>query len=322
MVRNEVEDAYERATRDPLFLSAVRKAHAGRWDVLDALWWESHPMDPSPSGSAAPAAQLRDLQRRLFSAAGDAAGNSTVAEAAQQLASEIATEREAIKDAVARIRFETQSEPRDQLSRAHAEEAPPIRAVQPLDPTDEDGEPGGQEMPPRPPHRAAVLGIIAALCVGIVVGTQIAGGEPDSPPVASASPEASAASTVVLEVAPLAPVVAFEAPQTTDDIPARAMPAIFDPDSFRILAERGPLGGNGDEAVYAARTTSNMICLVISGSEPGYLSTCTLEADFPPTGLRLYWPDEIVFQTEDGESVTSGIERFVVWKPDASLEWY
>jgi len=44
-------DAYSRAQRDPDFLATVRQAYVGRLDVLNALWWKSHPADAAPDGT-------------------------------------------------------------------------------------------------------------------------------------------------------------------------------------------------------------------------------------------------------------------------------
>ena len=99
------DDAYERALRDPPFFEAVRAAHRGSWDVLDALWWASHPDDAAPSGTAAPQARVRDLQRRVFAADADAAGDPAVIGALRALESEIAREAMAIDAAVVAVRF-------------------------------------------------------------------------------------------------------------------------------------------------------------------------------------------------------------------------
>ncbi len=317
MGRNQVEDAYERASSAPLFLDAVRGAHIGRWDVLDALWWESHPTDPAPSGVGAPAARLRDLQRRLFSAGGDAAGDASVAEAAQQLEAEIATERAAIQEAVTRAQLGLQEQPlKDRLEVTRLREPVPSPQLAVEEP------PSAPPVAPRQRTLVPLFVVSVALVVGVVVGTQVGEGDVDAaPPTASPTSTVSAAPTVTLKIGPIAPIAVFDAPQATKDIPLRAMPATFHPESFRILAERPPFVEGQHEAIYAARTTSNMICLVMIGAEPGYLSTCTLDAGFPATGLRLYWPGQITYQDEAGETVTSDIERSIVWNPDASLVW-
>lgn len=314
MARNQVEDAYERALRDPLFLDAVRGAHVGRWNVLDALWWESHPADTAPSGVAAPAARLRDLQRRLFSAGGDAVGDASVADAAQQLEAEIATERVAIRDAIARA-----SSGAVMPSGAVAEVAHLFRPAEggPVDASASMPVPPAPAAPSAAQKRslAVLFSVIGALIAGVVVGIQLSDGTADA-----SSPAPAPTPTVTLEIGPLPPVGIFDRFQTPEDVPTVVFPRNFDATSFRLLGEA--LQNEGDhQAIYAAKTTSNMVCLVVVPNDPAYVYTCALEADFPATGLRVNWAGDVPIESGTGETLSARIERAVVWNIDGSLEW-
>ncbi|TFB96757.1 hypothetical protein E3O42_16575 [Cryobacterium adonitolivorans] len=100
MAQNVYDDPYDQALADPRFLAAATAAHAGRWSLLDALWWEWHPEDPAPSGSPSPIHRLRELQRRVFAADGDAAGDHAVAQVVRELEAEIVAERAAATKAI------------------------------------------------------------------------------------------------------------------------------------------------------------------------------------------------------------------------------
>ena len=93
-------DAYERALGDETFRSAVRDHYRGSRDVLDALWWRAYPEQASPQGEPAPSGRVRALQRRVFAADADAAGDDAVHRVLRELEVEIAGEREAIDEAV------------------------------------------------------------------------------------------------------------------------------------------------------------------------------------------------------------------------------
>jgi hypothetical protein len=58
--------AYERALAEPRFLRAVSAAYVGPDDLLDALWWHDHPLEPGPTGASPPAAGAADARRALY----------------------------------------------------------------------------------------------------------------------------------------------------------------------------------------------------------------------------------------------------------------
>ncbi len=125
---------------------------------------------------------------------------------------------------------------------------------------------------------------------------------------------------MTLEIGPLPPVGIFQRPQAPEDVPAVVFPPNFDATSFRLLG--AALHDEGEEqAIYAAKTTSNMVCLVVVPTDPAYVYTCTLEADFPATGLRVNWAGDVPMESDRGEIRAARIERAVVWNIDGSLEW-
>jgi hypothetical protein len=311
------DDVYGRAQRDAIFLDRVREAHGGRWDVLDALWWESRPLDAAPSGAPAPAAELRELQRRLFSQGGDAGGDHATTVVMRELETTIAAERAAIKDAIEQAQSQPGKRPPHQTDVE-------ITHLFDLEPGLEVGSSGptspvlGTAAPKR--NLAVAFSIAAALVGGVVVGTQLTGGTADAaPPLASPSPTARP----TVNVGALAPVEVFERAQETWDIPDLALPPIFDAASFRSLNHHPPESTYQPPAkIYAARMTSNLMCLVAVISADDYVSTCTLERNFPITGLRVYWKAPMeTMPIEGGDPVSMATDQHAVWSTDGSLMW-
>jgi hypothetical protein len=319
LAQTRTDDVYGRAQRDPSFLNRVRDAHGGRWDVLDALWWESRPLDTAPSGIPAPAAELAELQRRLFSQGGDASGDHATTAMMRELERSISAERAAIKDAIERAQATS-------VGRPHQTDADISRLFD-MEQEPEAGSsapttapvPGDAPAPKR--NLVVAFGIAAALVGGVVVGTQLTGGTADAaPPVASASPTARPA--VTLDVGTLAPVGVFDRAQETWDIPGFAMPIVFDAASFRNLNHFPESSFQPPAQIYAARMTSNLLCLVAVISPDDYVSTCALERDFPIAGLRVYWKSPMdQLPVEGGDPVPVSTEQHAVWSTDGSLEY-
>lgn len=317
MADTRADDVYGRAQRDATFLEHVRQGHRGRWNVLDALWWESRPLEVAPSGTPAPAAELRELHRRLFSQGGDAGGDHATTVLMRELEATISAERAAIKDAIEHAQSPSAGLPRQtdaEITRLFDLEQDPEAGIT----ASTSSVPRNAPVPRR--NLAAALSIAAALVGGVVVGTQLTGGTADAaPPVASPSPTARPA--VTLDVGTLAPVGVFERAQETWDIPDLALPLAFDADSFRSLNHHPSESSYQPPAqIFAARMTSNLMCLVVVISADDYVSTCTLERNFPITGLRVYWkaPMETI-PIEGGDPVSLATDQHAVWYTDGSL---
>lgn len=312
------DDVYARAQQDAKFLDRVRDAHGGRWDVLDALWWESRPLDVAPSGIPAPAAELRELQRRLFSQGGDASGDHATTVLMRELEATISAERAAIRDAIDRAQATSVVRPQQtdaDITRLFdiVQEPEARNFAAAVAPVVENGA----------PKRSLVVAfsIAAALVGGVVVGTQLTGGTADAtPPVASATPASTARPATTSDVGKLAPVGVFDRPQEAWDIPGFAMPLVFDVASFRNLNHLPESTFQPPAQIYAARMTSNMMCLVAVISADDYVSTCTLERDFPITGLRVYWKAPMeTMPMEGGDPVSLATDQHAVWSADGSL---
>ncbi|MDF2444596.1 MAG: hypothetical protein JWR01_2799, partial [Subtercola sp.] len=56
---------------DPEARAALASAYDGAHDVLDAVWWSEHPMEPTPGGRPDPAVDLQRLKTRAYSRTAD-----------------------------------------------------------------------------------------------------------------------------------------------------------------------------------------------------------------------------------------------------------
>ncbi|POH70066.1 hypothetical protein C3B61_00105 [Cryobacterium zongtaii] len=307
------DDLYDLALNDPEFLEAVRSHHAGSWDVLDALWWASHPLDTSPGGLLAPLARVRALQHRVFAADADAAGDHRVHEDLRRLEAEIIRETGAIDAAV----IAAQTGVGAALAGAD-NRAGPGDTAEPDAVGEADDWPAADAPRPAAARRRLLLigGLIAAVLVGVIVGGQFSAGTmPGGAPAPTPSPTAASTSP------PLA-LSAFQREQTPEDLPAIPLPEVFDPPTLRQLGSMGSVeAGSVPQLVYyVARTTSNMVCLIVVPQTLDYLSTCTLEQEFPATGLRLYWRAEGIFSSPVDGSLTGPLNTYLTWRPDGSVE--
>ncbi|WP_158252423.1 hypothetical protein [Cryobacterium sp. Y57] len=243
---------------------------------------------------------MRDLQRRVFSADGDAAGDHAIIRSMQELEAEIPTEREALKNALA---FTQAGLPTDIV-------VPDTHPTEP--PFDAEIDLPARVVSPRWRRRNILLvaiGIAVALFVGLAIGAQT-----NAELVRAAAPATSSNARGVTAPAPLAAMAVFDRPQVPDDIPASMVPKALTRDSFRALGAAPGLNNlTVSGGIYAARDSSNMICLVVLLADNDYLSTCTLEENFPATGLRLYWKT-------GGETVTTSSGLYTVWRPDSTLD--
>ncbi|MBB5642346.1 hypothetical protein [Cryobacterium roopkundense] len=114
----------------------------------------------------------------------------------------------------------------------------------------------------------------------------------------------------------------LDRPQTPLDIPLYAIPDSFEDDSYRLLGQRpGEAKASGTATLYAARTLTNLTCLVALGGTAGYLASCTEPARFPASGLRLYWSGTMDIGAPDEEAILQPMEMYAVWHADGTLEY-
>ena len=295
----EFDSDYDRATNDPSFLHAVRAAYAGTGDVLDALWWQSRPDQASPAGTASPSVRRRELRRRIFAADGDAVNDAGATRQLAQLDDEMRSEDAALAHALAVVGGEIMPAAHDLIApdAPHTEtetEAPQTTST----------------------RRRLLLGtsLAIALAIGAVAGAQITAGTSAVPlPTITAEP------SITVTRAPA--LTRLDLPQSTADAPTAQVPEGFVLDSFRLLGTPpGYLAPSESVALYAARNTSGMVCLIALGSETGHLATCVPDSNFPSTGLRLYWPGTLDHWSEAGVASTAPINWDAVWKPDGTFE--
>ncbi|WP_146073472.1 hypothetical protein [Cryobacterium sp. N22] len=323
MAQNVYDDPYDLALADPQFRAAAAAAHTGRWSLLDALWWEWHPEDPAPSGSPSPIHRLRELQRRVFAADGDAAGDHAVAQVVRELEAEIVAERSAATEAItaahADLRRRTAAQTGVGGALAGADDrGGPGDTPEPDGPGEADDGPAADAPRPAAPRRRVLLiaGLAAAVLLGVIVG-----GPLSALTGLGAAPAPTASATAAGTPQPLA-LSAFQREQTPEDLPAILLPEGFDVATLRQLGSMGSVdAGPAPQIVYyVARTTSNMVCLIVVPLTMDYLSTCTLEQDFPSTGLRLYWASEGIFSSPDDGSAMGPTNTYLTWRPDGSVE--
>lgn len=185
MTGEAVDGAYSRARHDPAFLDAVRREYAGRYDLLDALWWLEHPADSTPDGTPPPVHGLRDLQRRVFAADGGSLGDPAAALALREFQSEVSAERAAIETAVAAVEAEARAPGLDSLF-------PMERPVEGAVATSAGAMSG--RVSKRTVNLLVLVGIVAA-AAGVVAGTQLGSGHVDAAPSASPTPAVTAEET-------------------------------------------------------------------------------------------------------------------------------
>ncbi|TFD94848.1 hypothetical protein E3T61_01565 [Cryobacterium lactosi] len=193
--------------------------------------------------------------------------------------------------------------------------------------------PASRRMPPgwgptpgsTPRHRPAPAGtgrrrvlLAAGLTAAVLLGA-LGGSQLSSTTLLGAAPAPSATASAAGTPPPIALTI-FQREQMPEDVPAVPLPAEFDTTTVRALGSMGAV--DADPAwttyYYTARTTSTMVCLIVLPPAASYLSTCTLEQDFPSTGLRLYWQAQGIFA--DTGAATGPVNTFLTWRPDGSVE--
>jgi hypothetical protein len=275
------QDLYSQARDDPAFLKAVQDAYTGRHDVLDALWWETHPAEAAPSGTPSPTVTLSELKHRLFAADGGALGDQAATQQMRDLEAQISVDHLAIQHAIA---VATQGKV-----------APPIDEAHGVPHNELDMAPV-----PRAARRMRALflatGIVAALICGLIIGNQARGGS-----------EADA---------PLPALDVFEREQVLEDLPVQAMPKTLRTESFReLLPARFSWTKH---TVYVATDMRDRVCLIALTSELDHVSTCAPEDEFPTDGLQLSWSGTVGPEL-GGRVITERAQLYVIWMPDGSI---
>lgn len=168
-------------------------------------------------------------------------------------------------------------------------------------------------------HRSLAVFVAAAVLLGGVAGWQLRTMGVDGTPTAAAPPSASPSPSAFGP--PHGVLALLERPQEAADIPPPAALGEFDVASFRTMGA-GIVGMNGKGTVtmYGARTRSGLVCLIALAATDRYLSACAHPAEFPATGLRLYWPLRYLAPTLDGGMEAVTLDVTSTWLPDGTLE--
>ncbi|MCU1446170.1 hypothetical protein [Cryobacterium sp.] len=305
------DDAFERAVRDPLFLEAVRAAHRGSWAVLDALWWASHPDDTAPSGTAAPQARVRDLQRRVFAADADAVGDPAVIGALRELESEIARERMAIDAAVVAVRFDESRRVGAPLL-VQAPAAPPVVQAPAAFPVPVAP---GPLAPGRPARVRLAAYLAAAVLVGLVIGGQLAA----TPARDAVLPPTSSTAADDIDEAPVLALAIFDRARIVTDIPPTPVPSSFDRSSLRAVwsVSWDIAGPRAEPPYFVARGAGGRVCLLAMVTDARHASTCVSTAEFAETGMRLFWTTDVAVDA----TATPHTQNLVLeWTPAGRFE--
>lgn len=299
-------DAYDRALNDEAFRLAVRAHYRGSRDVLDALWWRAHPDRPSPRGEVAPGSRVRALQRRVFAADADAAGDAAVHRELRELEAEIASETDAIDDAVSAAVSAAAPGNEDAGSPALESASAPSGAAQSGAAEPLSAEPG-TPVRASPSRARAVAALVVVAVLGGLVGAQIVSAIDRGPRGTSA---AASGNAVALEI--------FDQPRTMTDVPSVSLPASFDGLTTRSLGSISWAPGSqpAESPFYAVRADRDRVCLVLMIDDFHYLSSCVSETEFAASGLRLYWTNDRGLLSDGLAALSGPMNWRVVWTPD------
>jgi hypothetical protein len=289
-------DEYSRALRDNRYRELIIAAYGGRHDAMDALWWNSNPLKTAPSGEEPPSAPLASLQRRVYSADPNLLNMAVHERELQNLIESLSLDREFIQAAIRAADAATG------LDWHHGLEAPPAFEPQAREMSGDD------ERPPRArPSSRTIAIVIVALVGGVFLGSVLPTAQTGSSPGAvssTSSPNPADALRI------------FDIAQDSNDLPAQLAASEFPQETIRRIFI------SDENSVYAARGRDNEVCLVVVTSAEGYVASCSLGSEFPPSGLRVGWSDTVakVF-THDSTVLTAGPlpSMFVTWNEDGEV---
>jgi hypothetical protein len=292
------EDPYSRAAQDPVYRQRIVEAYEGRHAVMDALWWLSNDAEDSPNGTEAPGANIAKLQRLVYSADAESSEIGVHRQALQQVLSDLASDRKAIWAAVEAA----DKEPHTSVCAA------PDESV-----TNQAGagqrladHRGGRNRSRRLWRSSAATVVVLATGFGLGRVAADIGNNAHQPPssISTAPPLVDALSI-------------FQIMQDDDDLPRELDPAVFNPESTRLMLD------DHDYKVFAARRLSSEVCVVVIPAHPnGYVSSCSIASEFPMAGLQVGWSDPSAkLYTSDGEFDANGVPTSMVatWQSDGRV---
>jgi hypothetical protein len=244
---------------------------------------------------AATDAQRRELQRRVFSSASDAADARVAARQLQQLDSHRLQQ--------ARQQVPTADVLPPSIPTPSQSEAPPTKEAEPRPPEPVAG-PTVADLALSPFSAARVAAaVLLSLVVGIAVGVS-----------ASARPVADPPSAPLRTVVDTSGALAlFDRPQVTADLPAQALPGTVIGESIRAI-------GDPFFELYIGRNAANMVCLFAVQPADSFAMSCVTIDEFPSTGVRLEWSGEMPSISADGSAGVVPSTMRAIWRPDGSLD--
>jgi hypothetical protein len=279
---------------DAKLLADLRAAHRGRFDVLDALWWRSHPGVPTPQGVPDPAAELDRLSASVYSV-------HSTAEPLVEFIDPVSNQPVRTTEDGRRLRMLTlhlaeDAAALDAAIRSIAEPRPPAPTPGSASPS----TPGRQ--PDRAGRRAAAVGIGVLALLGLGAATTILEPMFGSDAGVAAAPE-------VLQIF-----------TDHDRYPVVIAPDLgnrFNPASIRSVTPPG-----AEEAgyqMYVAQNTDGDYCVVLENLEGRLDTRCTSAVELASSGLRL---DAVVIPPPsvlESSQPPTPFDVTVIWSTDGTF---
>lgn len=275
----------ERVAADPRLVAEFVRHYTGVHDPLDALWWMTHPADPSPSGRSSPLDELRPLERIVYGVPSTAVAEAT--EQLHRLMQTVESERRLTRTAVdAALATESQTAARPTEQTVRTERPEPSHPEARVRTTR------------RRLYRATML--TSAAILGVLIGVLGGGLLPHQ----AEAPTADAAGALAI----------FDRPQVAADLPPNASNAEqLSAASFRALVDSPPL--------YVARAESGKeVCLVLVQPTGETSASCVDSESFPRSGLNIkgrYQNPGTIQAGNAGAATFRPVD--VTWLPDGNL---
>lgn len=296
---------------DPQAAARLRSHYRGRHEVLNALWWRMHPLEPSPRGQVDPATARRELALEVFSRAAQPGLETELLRLDELLERD---ERD-LDDAIRRFHVESEQQSRAEAEAAGAEAAA-CAGRSGADPQGEQeleasvwrmAEGGGA------PRQTRWLVVAAGLLVLAVATTSFAlGGR-----LATSDRSVSPSDSVLGERDD--PLARFDREQTEDDRPSAMLPFDYLEESTRRLLPGDLVGLSADYVIFGARTTDDLVCLVLAFPDDRIASTCVSVEELRSDGVRV--SSNVYRQSRASLGSQTLVNHTVHWRPDDTFEF-
>lgn len=319
------------ADRDPLVLAALRRAYAGRHDVIDALDWRLAPLEPSARGMPDPAAERSRIGRRTFSRAGigppvvdDAdpvtgaalhltADELRLKDLERMLAADAVALDAAIVTMIARERGETEGLARWLPATAGADGGPSDPVVDPAL--------SGESDPPADPRsgRRRWARLVAALMAAVLV--TVAGvlwwrlQDTQARLDAAADPDPVTAWREI-NATTIPALLIFNRSQEIDDVYPLQLPVAYD---MRAVRQLLPYESGDAYRLFGALADPDQVCVVAVLADLSSTSSCVSDREFARHGLLI--TTHAGRQHRSSGGLSSFVSHQVRWLPDGTFEF-